>query len=94
MNRTLLVVLTIGATVFGVSAYAHHSFPATYLVDDTMTIAATAPVGAVDKVAMIDASGDDIFIVGDTISMSGDGGTASGAAFFWLEVRTYVMQVA
>ncbi len=38
MNRTLLVVLIVGASVSGVSAFAHHSFPATYLVDDTMTI--------------------------------------------------------
>ena len=38
MNRTLLVVLIVGASVSGVSALAHHSFPATYLVDDTMTI--------------------------------------------------------
>ncbi len=38
MNRTLLVALVVGAIVSGVPVYAHHSFPATYLVDDTMTI--------------------------------------------------------
>ena len=38
MNRTLLIALLLGAIVAGVPVYAHHSFPATYLVDDTMTI--------------------------------------------------------
>ena len=38
MNRTLLITLGVGAILSGVPVYAHHSFPATYLVDDTMTI--------------------------------------------------------
>lgn len=63
-------------------------------LDDTMAIAATAPVGAVDKAVMDDATDDDQVLAGDTISMAGDGNTASGAATFWLEVRPFVMQIA
>ena len=86
LNSIVQTVLGAGAEVISLDKNAT-------TLDDTMTIAATAPVGAVDKQAIDDATGDDVIIVGDTLSMAGDGGTASGAAFFWLEVFPYLMEV-
>ena len=63
-------------------------------LDDTMTIAATAPVGAYDEVVLDDSSGDDLILAGDTISISGSGGTASGAIQLVLVVKPFNMQVA
>ena len=87
LNSIVTTVTGAGAEVFTLDKNAQ-------VLDDDMTIAATAPVGAVDKAAMIDATGDDIFLVGDTLTLHGSGGTASGAAMLWLEVRTFVMQIA
>ena len=87
LNSIVTTVTGAGAEVLTVDKNAT-------ALDDTMTIAATAPVGAVDKQVMVDATGDDIFLAGDTITLSGSGGTASGAAYFWLEVRPYLMQIA
>ena len=63
-------------------------------LDDTMTIASTAPVGAYDEVVLDDSSGDDLILAGDTISISGSGGTASGAIQLVLVVKPFNMQVA
>lgn len=87
LNSIVQTVIGAGAEVISIDKNA-------VTLDDTMTIAAAAPVGAVDIQVMDDATDDDQVLAGDTISMAGDGGTASGAAFFWLEVRPYVMQVA
>jgi hypothetical protein len=38
MKRLLVVLLVAGASVLGSQAYAHHSFAATYLEDQTVTI--------------------------------------------------------
>ena len=38
MKRYLVVLLAVGAFVVGAQAYAHHSFAATYLEDQTVTI--------------------------------------------------------
>ena len=38
MKRYLVVLLAVGALVVGAHAYAHHSFAATYLEDQTVTI--------------------------------------------------------
>src|ERR1700722_12729689 len=38
MKSKLLVLLFAGVTIFGVNAYAHHSFAATYLEDQKMTL--------------------------------------------------------
>ncbi len=38
MKRSLIVLLVAGAVTFGGRAYAHHSFAATYLEDQEMTI--------------------------------------------------------
>ena len=90
----LIRLYSIVQTVMGAGAEVITIDKNATALDDTMTIAATAPVGAVDEVALVDATGDDLLLVGDTISMSGDGGTASGAAHFVLEVKPFNMQVA
>ena len=38
MKRYLVVLLVAAASLFGVQAYAHHSFAATYLEDQMVTI--------------------------------------------------------
>ena len=38
MRRSVMVLLVAGTAVFGGRAYAHHSFAATYLEDQEMTI--------------------------------------------------------
>jgi hypothetical protein len=38
MKRSLVVLLAAGAFVIGAQAYAHHSFAATYLEDQSVTI--------------------------------------------------------
>jgi hypothetical protein len=38
MKRLLVVLLVAGAGVLGTNAFAHHSFAATYLEDQTVTI--------------------------------------------------------
>ena len=38
MKQTVLVLLVAGMTVLGVKAYAHHSFAATYLEDQEVSI--------------------------------------------------------
>ena len=85
---------TIVTTVTGAGAEVLSLDKNATALDDTLTIAAAAPVGALDTVDLIDATGDDLFLVGDTISLSGDGGTASGAVSVTLWVRPFNMQVA
>ena len=38
MKRYLVVLLGVGASIVGAQAYAHHSFAATYLEDQSVTI--------------------------------------------------------
>ena len=38
MKRKLLALVFAGVTVLGVSAYAHHSFAATYFEDKKVTV--------------------------------------------------------
>ena len=38
MKRNLVVMLVAGALTFGAQAFAHHSFAATYLEDQEMSI--------------------------------------------------------
>ena len=38
MKRLLVVLLVAGACALGTAAYAHHSFAATYLEDQTVTV--------------------------------------------------------
>ena len=90
----LVKLYSIVQTVMGAGAEVISIDKNATALDDTMTIAATAPVGAVDEVDLADATGDDLLLVGDTISMAGDGGTASGAAHFVLVVKPFNMQVA
>ena len=61
-------------------------------LDDTLSIAATSPVGAYDTVELIDATGDDIFLAGDLMSLQTDGGTDAGEAFVYVEIKPYLLQ--
>ena len=90
----LVKLYSIVQTVTGAGAEVISIDKNATALDDTMTIAATAPVGAYDEVVLDDASGDDLLLAGDTISMSGDGGTASGAVQLVLVVKPFNMQVA
>ena len=90
----LVKLYSIVQTVMGAGAEVISVEKGATALDDTMTIAATAPVGAYDEVALDDASGDDLILVGDLISLSTDGGSASGAAHFVLVVKPFNMQVA
>ena len=90
----LVKLYSIVQTVMGAGAEVISVEKGATALDDTMTIAATAPVGAYDQVALDDASGDDLILAGDLISLSTDGGSASGAAHFVLIVRPFNMQVA
>lgn len=58
-------------------------------LDDTLTIADATAVGGVDSVAMDDATGDDIFNMGDTLSLVSNGGSSAGEALFILWVAPY-----
>lgn len=91
LRKALVKLYSIVQTVIGAGAEVISIAKNATTLDDTMTIAATAPVGAVDEVDLIDATGDDLLLVGDTISMAGDGGTASGAAHFVLVVKPFNM---
>lgn len=64
----------------------------TTALDDVMTLTAESAVGAHFRTALDDATGDDRVIVGDTISLASDGDATSGAAFFFLEVRPFLME--
>lgn len=90
----LVKLYSIVQTVMGAGAEVISVEKGATALDDTMTIAATAPVGAYDQVVLDDAGGDDLILVGDLVSLSTNGGSASGAAHFVLVVRPYNMQVA
>ena len=90
----LVKVFSIVTTVMGAGAEVISVEKGATALDDTMTIAATAPVGAYDEADLDDASGDDLILVGDLISLSTDGGSASGAASITLVVKPYNQQVA
>ncbi len=63
-------------------------------MDDTLTIANAAPIGAVDVAVMEDAAGEhDDFIAGDTFSVVSDGGPTAGEALIFLEVLPYLREV-
>jgi hypothetical protein len=87
LNRlhSVVTVLTAGAGVISV----HNGATA---LDDTMTIADASAVGTVDVAVMDDATGDDIFIVGDTVSILSDGTPTAGEAFFMLEVTPFLRE--
>lgn len=83
---------SIVATVTGAGAEVLSLSKGATDLDDTLTIAATAPVGAVDVAELDDATGDDIFLAGDLMSLQGDGGTASGAVTVFIEAKPYLLE--
>ena len=62
-------------------------------LDDTMTIAGGSALGTVDVAVMDDATGDDIFLVGDTLTLATDGGSSAGEALLSIEIRPFLMEV-
>ena len=58
-----------------------------------MTIANATPIGAVDVAVMDDATGDDIFIVGDTLSVVSTGGGSDGEALFFVEATPFLREL-
>lgn len=85
--HSVVTVLTAGAGVISV----HKGATA---LDDTLTIADASAIGVVDVADMTDATGDDLFLVGDTLSLVSDGTPTAGEALFMIEVRPFNMQVA
>lgn len=58
-------------------------------LDDTMTIATSSPIGDVDRAVMDDATGDDIFNMGDTLSIETDGGADSGESLVQIIIAPF-----
>lgn len=89
LNRvhTVTTILTdTGATVISIEKAAQ-------ALDDTLTVANAAPIGAVDVAVMDDATGDDIFIAGDTLSVVTDGGMGAGEILVILEITPFLREV-
>ena len=61
-------------------------------LDDALTIANLAPVGAVDVAVMEDAAAEDIFIAGDTLTVISDGVPTAGEALIFLEVIPFLRE--
>ena len=61
-------------------------------LDDTHSITSGGAVGVVDRTAMDDASGNDLFEAGDTISVDSDGGASAGEAAVILEIIPFPVQ--
>jgi hypothetical protein len=57
-------------------------------LDDTLSM--TGAVGAMVRAAMNDATGDDIFSAGDTISLTTDGSSTSGTALILAEIVPFL----
>ena len=61
-------------------------------LDDTHVIGDAAAVGEVDVSVMEDATGDDVFIAGGTLSLVSDGTPTAGEALFFLEVIPFLRE--
>jgi|GEM_PF-398604 len=85
--HTFVTVLTAGALTLSV----HKGATA---LDDTVTIADGSAVGVTGRTAMDDATGDDLFLAGDTLSLVGDGTPTAGQALIAIEIKPMNMQVA
>lgn len=64
------------------------------VLDDSLTMGIAAAVGAIVSQALVDATGDDIILAGDTITLHTDGGSDSGSGYIWLVVKPFQMQIA
>jgi len=61
-------------------------------LDDTITVPNSSAIGYVKRQAMDDATGDDRFIVGDTLSIANAGAPSAGEVLIVLEVRPYLLE--
>lgn len=62
----------------------------TTALDDTHTIPDASAVGAVVETVMDDATGDDIYQMGDTLSLVSDGGAVAGEAVLQIVVQPFL----
>ncbi len=79
----IVTVLTAGACVVTIDKGATS-------LDDTLTIPTASAVGDVTTATMDDATGDDIFNMGDTLTIKGDGTPTAGEALFVLWVVPFL----
>lgn len=61
-------------------------------LDDTLTIPNSSAIGFFRRQAIADATGDDRFIVGDTLSIANAGAPSGGEVMLVLEVKPYLME--
>jgi hypothetical protein len=61
-------------------------------LDDTVTVPNSSAIGYVKRQAIDDATGDDIFIVGDTLSIANAGAASGGECLLVLEVRPFLLE--
>lgn len=81
----IVAVLTAGAGVITVDNGATS-------LDDTLTIPTASGVGTVVTQAMDDATGDDVFEMGDTLTIKSDGTPTAGEAAFIAWVRPFLAE--
>ncbi|KKL65486.1 hypothetical protein LCGC14_2154500 [marine sediment metagenome] len=81
----LVTVLTAGACDISI----HNGATA---LDDVITIPTTSAVGVAVQQAMDDATGDDIFAVGGTLTIASDGVPTAGEAGFILWVKPFLLE--
>lgn len=84
----LVAVNTIVATALTGQSVLTVDKGATSL-DDTHAITSGGAVGVHDRSAMDDATGDDIFLAGDTLSVASDGGATAGEVAVILEIKPF-----
>ena len=82
--RSNVTVLTASAAAIAV----HNGATA---LDDVLVIADASAVGTFDSVSLVDATGDHIFSMGDTLSILSDGTPTAGEANIQLLVQPYAI---
>jgi len=85
--HTFVTVLTAGELAMTIEKAAQ-------VLDDTHTIPTASAVGFHLRTPMIDATGDDFFIAGDTLTVISDGTPTAGEVLVVLEVKPMNLQVA
>lgn len=86
-THTFVTVLTAGAGILTISKGAQ-------ALDDTHTVADASAIGAHVRTDMTDATGDDLFLAGDTLSVASDGTPTAGEIVIMLEIKPMNMQIA
>ena len=59
-------------------------------LDDTLTVVqSTSAIGFVTSASMVDATGDDIFVAGDTLTIASDGGSTLGSGVVQIVIAPF-----